>query len=548
MESSQPTSPVRAALALAWAFARAHWALLVPLLLALRMLYRRYATPLRRYPGPFLASCTRLWKVWSTLSERTQHDHLALHATYGPVVRIAPDELSFDSPAVARAVLAAGKGFHKTDFYRVFPPPENPDIFTEIREDVHAMKKKVANVPYSMAAMRQLSPFIDDTVEYLAARLGGLCADETASVPGSGGGQRQVVVDLGAWLHYFAFDVLGEVAFGRSFGFVEAGLDREGAIATIDRSQKYNGVVGQVPLLDRLLRRNPLCRLVPALNPGNNLITRIAREEMARRRPFAAEREGKGAAGDGREDLLASLIKGHLKDPQKFHEGDIFAVAHGAIFAGSDSTASTMQSFFWHVLSAPRVHAALLAEIDAAVASGAIPAHGTVEWTQAQALPYFQACLKEAMRLRPAVGLNITRYAPPGGVELPTGGGPDGAGSGLRVPGGTRLAVNGWVLHRDAATFGADAEAYRPSRWLEDAERARVMERYMFQFGGGAHVCIGRNLALLEINKVCPRLLRDFDLALAEPARSRGLRAKATFFVVQEGLEVYISRRRAGKA
>jgi hypothetical protein len=96
---------------------------------------------------------------------------LALHARYGPIVRIGPNELSFSSPEAGRELLSAGKGFHKTKFYGVFPPPENPDIFTETREDVHARKKRVANVPYSMGAMQQLTPFIDDTIEFLITRL-----------------------------------------------------------------------------------------------------------------------------------------------------------------------------------------------------------------------------------------------------------------------------------------------------------------------------------------------------------------------------------------
>lgn len=60
------------------------------------------------------------------------------------------------------------------------------------------------------------------------------------------------------------------------------------------------------------------------------------------------------------------------------------------------------------------------------------------------------------------------------------------------------------------------------------------------QFGGGAHVCIGRNLALLEMNKVLPRMIRDFELGLAG---ERPLEARATFFVVQRGLEVFIRPR-----
>ncbi|KAI1372747.1 cytochrome P450 [Hypoxylon crocopeplum] len=533
MNSDEVTiSPTRTLLLSAWGIFKEQWYLLIPLLLVVRIFYKRYASPLREYPGPFLASFSRFWKVISTAKEKTHLEHIALHRKYGPVVRIAPNELSFSSPAVARNILSAGKRFYKTDFYSVFPPPENPDIFTEIREDVHAMKKKVANVPYSMAAMRQLSPFIDDTIDYLVSRLDQFCPDtaipgfQQAGLPG-----RKPIVNLGDWLHFFAFDVLGEVAFGRSFGFLAAGVDKEDAIKTIDNSQKYNGIVGQIPEVDCLLRRNPLWKLVPAFNPENALITRIAREEMQKRRPFEAERDGKGAGGDGREDLLSSLIRGHLKDKEKFHEGDIFAVAHGAIFAGSDSTASTMQSFFWHALSAPRVITRLIDEIETAVREGKISAQGNVQWTEAQNLTYFQACLKESMRMRPAVGVNITRYVPPEGIDV----------EGRHIPGGTRLALNGWVLHRDKATFGEDADFYRPERWLEDPENAKVMERYMFQFGGGSHVCIGRNLALLEINKVVPRLLRDFEFELAYPGRE--LKAKSTFFVVQEGLEVFISRK-----
>lgn len=130
-----------------------------------------------------------------------------------------------------------------------------------------------------------------------------------------------------------------------------------------------------------------------------------------------------------------------------------------------------MQSFFWHVLADPRVYKKLTEEIDAAVQEGTLSPTGNVSWAQGQSLAYFQACLKEAMRVRPAVGVNITRYVPPEGAEL----------EGHFFPGGTRIAVNGWVLHRDKPMFGEDADLYRPERWTEDEERSRRMERYMFQ-------------------------------------------------------------------
>ena len=130
-----------------------------------------------------------------------------------------------------------------------------------------------------------------------------------------------------------------------------------------------------------------------------------------------------------------------------------------------------MQSFFYHVLKDQRVYNLMSQEILTAAQTGAISPTGNVSWAEAQALPYFQACLKEAMRVRPAVGLNITRHVPPEGAEL----------DGHFFKGGTRIALNGWVLHLDKATFGEDADIFRPERWLGDVENAKRMERYMFQ-------------------------------------------------------------------
>lgn len=318
-------SPTRVVLGAAAAFVTAHWILVLVGAFVVRALYKRYASPLRHYPGPFLASFSRLWKVISTASGNTHLEHIELHRKYGPVVRIAPNEVSLSSPEAARNLLSAGKRFHKTDFYGVFPPPENPDIFTEVREDVHAQKKRVANVPYSMGAMQQLSPFINDTIESFMGKIDGHILSQV------GKSEKGRVFDLGAYLHYFAFDVLGEVAFSRSFGFLREGRDLDDAIKTIDKSQAYNGIVGQVPELDYLLRRNPLWKFIPALSTKNALITRMALEEMDHRRPFDKESAGLLRTGDGRQDLMASLIQGHLKDQERFGEGDVFAVAHGAM-------------------------------------------------------------------------------------------------------------------------------------------------------------------------------------------------------------------------
>ena len=265
-------------------------------------------------PNLLKALASNTFSVLSTYRGKTETDHINLHAAYGPIVRIAPNELSFASPVAAREVLAAGKGFHKTDFYGVFPPPENPDIFTETREAVHAVKKRYASNAYSMSSMQGLSPFVEDTQRLLRQKLDAMAATKDG------------LCDLGAYLHYFAFDVLGEIAFSRSFGFIAAGRDLEGAIKNIDDMQWYDGIIGQIPEWDFVFRRNPLWKFVPGLDPSKFLVTRMALEEMDTRRKLG----GKEVV-EGRRDLMSHLLAAHEKAPDTFREGDVFAVAHGAM-------------------------------------------------------------------------------------------------------------------------------------------------------------------------------------------------------------------------
>lgn len=136
-------------------------------------------------------------------------------------------------------------------------------------------------------------------------------------------------------------------------------------------------------------------------------------------------------------------------------------------FAGSDSTASTMQSFFYNVLNDTKVYKTLQKEVDDAQTAGELSE--IVQYAEAQKLEYFQACLKEAMRIRPAVGLGIYRVVPPEGAKI----------DGQFYPGGTEVAVNGWVLHRDQGVFGEDVETYRPERWFEGD--AKLMNSHMYQ-------------------------------------------------------------------
>jgi hypothetical protein len=78
-------------------------------------------SPLRKVPGPTLPSFTSLIIKWHEFrANRTRYVH-RLHEIYGPVVRIAPNEVSFASVEGLKEIYSSGgSGYDKTEFYDLF--------------------------------------------------------------------------------------------------------------------------------------------------------------------------------------------------------------------------------------------------------------------------------------------------------------------------------------------------------------------------------------------------------------------------------------------
>ena len=142
------------------------------------------------------------------------------------------------------------------------------------------------------------------------------------------------------------------------------------------------------------------------------------------------------------------------------------AVNYDTSFAGSDTTAISLRSMFYYLCKNPRCYRKVVEEIDEMDQRGNLA--DTVSFADANKMQYLQACMKEAMRMHPAVGQLLERVVPEGGFTL----------SGVRLPQGTIVGMNPWVPGRDRKTYGRDADLYRPERWLEaDAEQLKLMER-----------------------------------------------------------------------
>ena len=187
----------------------------------------------------------------------------------------------------------------------------------------------------------------------------------------------------------------------------------------------------------------------------------------------------------GPQDLLAKLFELRRTKGEKddFSIYDIEQEGNVGVFAGSDTTAIAMRAIVHHLLTHPKVLQRLQSELDEAYAAGKITT--PVAYAGASRLPYLCACVKEAVRLHPSIGLQMPRYVPLGDCEI----------KGRFFPQGTALGVNAAVSHHDTSIFGSDAAYFNPERWL--GRDAATMDRYLLTFGLGARTCTGKNVSLL---------------------------------------------------
>ncbi|XP_040382343.1 cytochrome P450 734A5-like [Oryza brachyantha] len=90
---------------------------------------------------------------------------------------------------------------------------------------------------------------------------------------------------------------------------------------------------------------------------------------------------------------------------------------------------------------------------------------------------------------------------------------------GCVVPAGTEVMIPILAVHHDAAVWGADAAEFNPARFAaDDAADGHHRRRHpmaFIPFGGGARVCIGQNMALMEAKVVLALVLQRFEFRLS---------------------------------
>lgn len=160
--------------------------------------------------------------------------------------------------------------------------------------------------------------------------------------------------------------------------------------------------------------------------------------------------------------------------------------------AGSDTTGAALAAIFYYLLKNPATYHKLVQEIDEAAAAG-LSSSPVVKYSEAVKLAYLDAVCKEGMRIHPSAANKLPRHVPPEGCMI----------SGEWFAGGTRIGMNGAVVHRDKSVFGEDADVFNPERWFR--KDASEMDKHLFHFSMGSRACIGKNVSSYDVSYRFPR-------------------------------------------
>ena len=117
--------------------------------------YNIFFHPLRNFPGPKLAAATPLPFVWRLINGRFPAWTNKLHAKYGVVVRIHPDELSFIDASAWRDIYLARPQLPKPTFGVLETPNGVPPMGTIPDPETHGRQRKIIGHAFSDRALRE---------------------------------------------------------------------------------------------------------------------------------------------------------------------------------------------------------------------------------------------------------------------------------------------------------------------------------------------------------------------------------------------------------
>ncbi|KAF5254107.1 hypothetical protein FANTH_989 [Fusarium anthophilum] len=432
------------------------------------VVYRLFFHPLRRFPGPRFAPLSALCAI--SMSMKKFHMFLEvqkLHRTYGDFIRLGPSEISVASPTAVASIYQNSSPCQKGPWYNVFVPTISLHATRDRQE--HTIRRKVWDRGLNAKAMRDYEPRIEKYTGLLMSQLQQRCGKP---------------VDITDWCGFYGFDVMGDLAFGKSFNMLNDGV-KHYYMELTQMSTLWGSPIGRASWLYLLVKD------IPILNHQIVQFLKWLRKHVDQRKKNEPHLP----------DLFSWLLNAYKEQSVHTKQDDLNLLgdAHLIVVAGSDTTSTTMTCALFELARHPHVYQKLQKEVDEFLKQGDSPhSHSALA-----KLKYLQAIIDETMRLYPAIPSGLQRITPPQGLEI----------DGKFIPGNTIIQTPTYTLNRDERCF-ARPNDFIPERWTTQPDLVRDGSAFA-PFSIGRYSCAGKQLGLLEVRHVLTQIVSKFDIRLA---------------------------------
>lgn len=463
-------------------------------LVLFKVLYNIFLHPLRHYPGPKWWAATRL--TWShSLQSGTYHLKLAqFHKQYGPVVRVAPDELSYIDPEAWKDIYG-NRNIPKNRVWAGQEEEYRPISIVSTDEATHLRNRRALAGAFTEHAITEHAPLLEGLVETMMQKFA-----EAAKQ-----GDRSAIVDFTDWFNWLTFDISGVLSFGESFGSVAAGR----AHPWVEISCSFGKGIALMASINFF---RPLDKLLKLAMPRGVMEKMKYHKELAHAKfmqRLAMEHKEKA------QDYVGSILAyNQEKGETKISDEEIEMNMTVLIFAGSETTSTSLTAILTQLLQNRAALTKVVTEIRENFTK-----EEDINIASMGKLAYLDAVIQEGIRMGPPVAVGLPRITPKEGEII----------YGQYVPGNTFISVNQYPTFRSALNF-TDPDLFVPERFLPNSPYPSDRIDAFVPFLLGRHKCMGQKLAWAIMRLTLAQLFFKFDLEAAGQVDDFGLQNNYMFW------------------